>query len=161
GVRVANRKKVRWQSTATHESGGLSPFRGHRSALSAWTDYIRRDALEKPRKVDRRLTLAQLATVYFRLSCARPSVTDFLLHCTSGAKISGRPATIHDGAWQRIHDTPRDKVRRQAGRKTSRSAAVLDSQTVKTTDVGGSRRFDAGQEINGRKRLPPLEWICI
>src|SRR5579863_3822012 len=35
GVRVANRKKVRCQSLATHESGGLSPFRGHSSALNA------------------------------------------------------------------------------------------------------------------------------
>lgn len=36
GVRVANRKKVGRRSTATHESGGLSPFRGHSSALRAW-----------------------------------------------------------------------------------------------------------------------------
>src|SRR5262245_60873337 len=35
GVRVANRKKVRWRSTATHRSGGLSPFRGHSSVLNA------------------------------------------------------------------------------------------------------------------------------
>src|SRR5579863_9767333 len=35
GVRVANRKKVRWQSMATDESGGLSPFRGHSSVLNA------------------------------------------------------------------------------------------------------------------------------
>ena len=40
GVRVANRKKVRWQSIATHESGGLSPFRGHRSTLNAWRNII-------------------------------------------------------------------------------------------------------------------------
>jgi hypothetical protein len=36
GVRVANRKKVRLQSIVTHDSGGLSPFRGHSSALNAW-----------------------------------------------------------------------------------------------------------------------------
>jgi hypothetical protein len=40
GVRVANRKKVRWQSIATHESGGLSPFRGHSSALNAYRTII-------------------------------------------------------------------------------------------------------------------------
>ncbi len=45
GVRVANRKKVRWQSIATHESGGLSPFRGHRSALNAWRYIIISGAL--------------------------------------------------------------------------------------------------------------------
>jgi hypothetical protein len=34
GVRVANRKKVRWQSIARPGSGGLSPFRGHSSTLN-------------------------------------------------------------------------------------------------------------------------------
>jgi len=41
GVRVANRKKVRWQSAGTHESGGLSPFRGHISAPNASVQFTR------------------------------------------------------------------------------------------------------------------------
>jgi hypothetical protein len=35
GVRVANRKKVRYQLVETHQSGGLGPLRGHGSVLNA------------------------------------------------------------------------------------------------------------------------------
>jgi putative transposase len=42
-----------------------------------------------------------------------------------------------DGTWERIHDSLRDQVRAAAGREASPSAAVLDSQSVKTTEKGG------------------------
>ena len=37
-----------------------------------------------------------------------------------------------DGSWQLIHDKLRERVRRKAGKKPTPSAAIIDSQTVKT-----------------------------
>jgi putative transposase len=43
-----------------------------------------------------------------------------------------------DGTWERMHDALRDQVRVAAGRAVSPSAAIIDSQSVKTTEKGGS-----------------------
>lgn len=42
-----------------------------------------------------------------------------------------------DGTWTRIHDALRAEVRKASGRLASPSAAILDSQSVKTTEKGG------------------------
>lgn len=56
------------------------------------------------------------------------------------------------GVWQRIHDTLRARVRQRAGRHKHPTGGCLDSQSVKTTAVAGSRGFDKAKLIKGRKR---------
>lgn len=57
-----------------------------------------------------------------------------------------------NGRWQQIVAALVAQARLRLGSSATPTAAVIDSQSVPTTQAGGPRGFDAGKRINGRKR---------
>ncbi len=57
------------------------------------------------------------------------------------------------GRWFKVHEALRKAARKKAGRHPHASAAVLDSQSIKTTAEGAHfRGFDGNKKVKGRKR---------
>src|SRR5208337_5270816 len=58
----------------------------------------------------------------------------------------------NSGAWVHLHRVLYEQARRDAGRAACPSVVIMDGQSVKTTERGGARGFDAHKRVKGRKR---------
>ena len=58
----------------------------------------------------------------------------------------------NSGVWVHLHRVLYEQARRHAGRAACPSVVIMDGQSVKTTERGGTRGFDAYKRVKGRKR---------
>jgi transposase len=65
------------------------------------------------------------------------------------------------GLWAQIISVLVMDAREAEGRQAAPTAVVVDSQSVKTTEAGGPRGFDAGKKVKGRKRHLAVDTIGL
>jgi putative transposase len=105
--------------------------------------------LGRPREVDLRKVLQAILYILSTGCQWRALPKEFPPYSTvQGYFYSWRDT----GRWQKIVTALVRQARRKLGRKPRPTAAVIDSQSVPTTQAGGSRGYDAGKRIYGRKR---------
>jgi transposase len=102
-----------------------------------------------PRKYDDRLVLDAIFFV-LRSGCQWRMIPRDLLPWD--AAYRWYRTWVTDGTIDRVHDALRDQVRIAAGRDPNPSAAVVDAQSIKSSEGGQDRGFDMGKKTTGRKR---------
>src|SRR5262249_52243873 len=103
----------------------------------------------RPRKYDDRLVLDSILYV-LRSGCPWRMLPHDLMPFDAAHRWFS--TWRRDGTWDRLHDRLRDLTRIAAGKDPQPTAAILDAQSIKSSEGGPERGVDMGKRVTGRKR---------